>query len=226
MQFSFFSSDKRACKSPFSQENQFSITTKCFLPTSESAQCFIFIPSSNRSGLTPGTPENGTNKTLLFYGRVLKGSVFVFIEWIYFMSTEIFLFLAGHGLENWQLWFSCPQESPPLPLNYMYHSTETELPLRELTLRTLRSTCVDGQDVNGIKLNFSLPRTFLALHHAFLPRERPFMGRINLVPTVLSYSSLAKRDRTAWRVKSTLRGRPLNVGQTVLTFCTGGWFNS
>ena len=79
MQFSFFSFVERACKSPFSQENQgqFSITTKRCLPTSESAQCLIFIPSSNRSGLTPGTPENGTDKTLLFYGRALKGSVFV-----------------------------------------------------------------------------------------------------------------------------------------------------
>ena len=28
------------------------------LPTRESAQCLIFIPSSNRSGLTPGTPKN------------------------------------------------------------------------------------------------------------------------------------------------------------------------
>lgn len=28
------------------------------LPTRESAQCLIFIPSSNLSGLTPGTPEN------------------------------------------------------------------------------------------------------------------------------------------------------------------------
>ena len=27
------------------------------IPTSDSAQCRIFIPSSNRSGLTPGTPE-------------------------------------------------------------------------------------------------------------------------------------------------------------------------
>ena len=79
MQFSFFYSVERACKSPFSQENQgqFSITTKRCLPTSESAQCFIFIPSSNLSGLTPGTPENGTDKTLWFYGRALKGSVFV-----------------------------------------------------------------------------------------------------------------------------------------------------
>ena len=78
MQFSFFSFVERACKSPFSQEKQgqFSITRKCCLPTSESAQCFIFIPSSNRSGLTPGTPENGTNKTLLFYRRSLKGCVF------------------------------------------------------------------------------------------------------------------------------------------------------
>ena len=62
---------------------------------------------------------------------------------------------------------------------------------------------------------FSLPQTFLALHHAFLPRERP-LGRVNLVPRVLSYSSLGKRGRTVWRAKRTLRGRPFNGGPTVL----------
>ena len=87
MQFSFFSSVEGDYKSPFSQENQgqFSITRKRCLPTSESAQCFIFIPSSNRSGLTPGTPENGTNKTLLFYRRSLKGSVFRYSLSEYFL---------------------------------------------------------------------------------------------------------------------------------------------
>ena len=96
MQFSFFSSVEGDCKSPFSQENQgqFSITRKRCLPTSESAQCFIFIPSSNRSGLTPGTPENGTNKTLLFYRRSLKGSVFRYSLSEYFLWVPKYFFLS------------------------------------------------------------------------------------------------------------------------------------
>ena len=85
MQFSFFSFVERAGKSPFSQENQgqFSITRKCCLPTSESAQCFIFIPSSNRSGLTPGTPENDTNKTSYYCSiGVRSKDLFFGIHWV------------------------------------------------------------------------------------------------------------------------------------------------
>ena len=102
MQFSFFSSVEGDCKSPFSQENQglFSITRKCCLPTSESAQCFIFIPSSNRSGLTPGTPENGTNKTLLFYRSSLKGSVFRYSLSEYFLRVPKHFFLSQEEIRK------------------------------------------------------------------------------------------------------------------------------
>jgi len=41
--------------------NQYEATLN-IIPTSDSAQCLIFIPSSNRSGLTPGTPEQMNKK--------------------------------------------------------------------------------------------------------------------------------------------------------------------
>ena len=104
MQFSFFSSVEGDCKSPFSQENQvqFSITRKRCLPTSESAQCFIFIPSSNRSGLTPGTPENGTNKTSYYCSiGVRSKDLFFGIHWVNtFYEYRSISFLARQRLEK------------------------------------------------------------------------------------------------------------------------------
>ena len=68
------------------------------------------------------------------------------IHWVNtFYEYRSISFLAEQGLEKLaaMILLSAGITSFAIKLR-VYHSTETEFPLRELTLRTLRSTCVDG----------------------------------------------------------------------------------